>query len=386
MNAERLHAIIKVLKGEMDGKNLVGVIGNLVSSLRAMVQQASAQNQQTLAAHRNSVYEALSNAKSDTFSPAWRQILTEIGGEEYFGSTLRQTIETTLERNQMTPTVAADELDELRKRMEIFHTALTQTSSAFATFKIGDETLTPGECEVGILIPRLAVDDRLVNFADELKEFNFILNTFSLVATDEPEAFTINTISSSDFLVYLAAHPTSAACVAVAIERVVALYKTLLEIRKLQVDLRTQGVPDKLTEGIADHANNLMDHGIEKLSVEIVQQFHKGNDAGRRNELTNSVRISLNKIANRIDSGYNVEVRCEPLTPGESAQATEELKTSIATIQSASANMQFLKLEGKPLLRLSEKATTKGTEKPTTSRKKGRSVKKEPAHETGESE
>jgi len=83
------------------------------------------------------------------------------------------------------------------------------------------------------------------------------------------------------------------------VERVVALYKQLLEIRKLNQEIQQQGVPEKELSGIENYANNLMEKGIEKIAVEVIKEYHKKDDKERKNELTNAVRISLNKIANR---------------------------------------------------------------------------------------
>jgi len=207
-----------------------------------------------------------------------------------------------------------------------------------------------------------------------LKELSFILNHFSEVATGKPDDLAIKTISSSDLLVYLNAGIPFGACLAVAIERVVSLYKSLLEIRKLQVDIRNQGVPDEATKGIEEYASQHMEKGIQELSVDIVAEFYKGKDGGRKNELITAVRISLNKIANRIDRGYNIEVRCEPPADDEDGH-NEEVKAAVAQVLAASANMQFLKLEGKPLLRLPEKAEQP---KPNPSKKKERRGAKEP--------
>jgi hypothetical protein len=357
MNAERLHAIVKALKVEMDGKNILPLLQNLINGLRSVVQQANAANQQNLANNRANLFQALADSPSDHFSPSWRQLLREIGGEELFGATLRQKIENTLAANQMTPTVAADELERLRQQMDRFLNALKQCDSGLSTFGISDEKLEPGACEIGMLIPRGEVDNKLIDFANELRELSLILNHFSEVATGAPDNLDIKTISSSDLLVYLNAGIPLGACVAVAIERIVALYKNLLEIRKLQTDIRNQGIPDDATKGIEEYANTHMTRGIEGLSVEIVNEFYQGNDSGRKNELIAAMHISLNKIANRIDHGYNIEVRCEPPAPKDAAAQSEETKNAVAQVLAASANMQFLKLDGKPLLGLPEAPT-----------------------------
>src|SRR5258708_7148595 len=153
----------------MDGKSLVSQMQTLVSALRAVVQQPNAPNQQNLAAYRNSLYQAVSDSQVDKFSPAWKQILEEIGGEEFFGATLKQKIETILANNQMTPTVAADELEQIRQRMEKFQNAINQGTSAFNTLRINDERLEPRECEIGMLTPRGEVDNRLDDFCERVE-------------------------------------------------------------------------------------------------------------------------------------------------------------------------------------------------------------------------
>lgn len=355
MNAERLHAIAISLNQEISKGNVVGKLQELINALQQVVNQPHPSHHQNLANQLNGIYAVLTDTSSDAFSPAWRQILSEIGGEELFGTTMKEAIKNVFERNQITSAVALQELQQLQKKLQAFKTALDQCIAAFREFKIGDEKLAPGECEVGILIPRKAIDDQLLDFADELKELGFILNTFAEVATGKKDKLSIRTISSSDLLVYLNAVAPYAACPAVAIERTVALYKKLLEIRKLHQEIRKQGVPDDQTAGIENYANQLMGDGIDKVSLEIVEQFYKGKDKARKNELTNSVRISLNKLANRIDQGFNLEVRVEPIPKDVSGRAENAtIQKAITLIQSATTNMQFLKLEGKPILRLPE--------------------------------
>ena len=360
MNAERLHAIVITLNQEMTKTNTPGKLQELINALQQVVNQPHPTHQQALSQNLKAMFAAATDTPSDSFSPAWRQILSEIGGDALLGRSLKTTIETIFAQNQITPAVALEELQQLHKGLQSFKNALDQSSASLKHFKIGDEKLTPGECEIGVLIPRLAVENKLLDFAEELKELGFILNTFAEVATGNKDDLAIRTISSSDLLVHLQASAPYAACVAVCIERVVALYKQLLEIRKLRQEIRKQGVPDDDTSGIENYANQLMEKGIDKIAVEVVNEYHKKDDKGRKNELTNAVRISLNKVANRIDQGFNIEVRVAPTPKSEDEEKeNKELQKAIAAIQAATANMQFMKLEGQPILRLPE-----GKEKP----------------------
>ena len=179
------------------------------------------------------------------------------------------------------------------------------------------------------------------------------------LSTGSRPSFPIKTISSTDLSIFLDVSAVVGACVATAVERIVALYKTLLEVRKLQGELVKQGVDKKNLEGIETHANGIMDDGIDKLVKDLLFEFKGKVDGGRKNELSVELKYSLKKIANRIDRGFNIEVRMEePLQPADAAEeATAEVKAlsrSHEKIREASKTLQFLKLDGEPILRLSE--------------------------------
>lgn len=356
MNAERLHAIVIALKKEMGERRTFTNMQSMVAALQAVVSQSNSATQQNLANCLSAFYTAVTNTDSDKFSPAWRQILREIGGEPFLGKALKERVTTVLGENQITPAVALLKLQQTLEELQKFESALTSAASAFRQLRIGDEKLQPGECEIGVLVPRQAVRNQLLDFSKELNELGFILNTFSEVATGQPDQLEIRTLSSSDLLVYLEASAPYAACLAVAIERIVALYKQLLEIRKLHQEIREQGVPDKETSGIVRYANELMQKGIQDASEEIVNEYYQQAERGRKNELTNAVGLAMNKLANRIDHGFNLEVRVEPPAKGDPKSQNEQLRKAVAAIQSATGNMQFLKLGGEPLLRLPENA------------------------------
>ena len=356
MNAERLHAVVLSLNQEISSLGSLGHLDEVVSALKSLVAQpGNSTLQEQLKSSLDRFYSAVNNTPSDQFSPTWRQIMKEIGADDFFGLALRKRVETTFAENQMTPAVALRVLQELRDRFQGYKTALEQAVAALRTLKIGSEKLSPGAAEIGVLIPRSAVDNQLLDFAKELNELGFILNTFSEVATGKPDPLAIQSVSSSEFLIFLKAAVPYAACLARAIERVVELIKQMLDIRRLAQETKQKGAPEAVSKGLEEHANNIVQSGIEKLSIEIVNEFYESKDSGRKNELKTKVRFSLNKIANRLDIGFNIEVRVEPLKKSDGPKTQdEELQKAIALIQSASSNMKYLKLDGEPILKLPE--------------------------------
>lgn len=370
MNAERLHAVCLALKSEMDSQNSVQALQQVVNLISRVVSQPQQPNHQSqLGSALTQFYDNLKDAPSDRFSPAWRQAVEEIGGQGLLGSQLVQRVRSIFERNQITPSVAHQEVQAIFEALQRFKQAIDNTVAGLSQIGVGAEKLAPGECELGILIPRRAVNDSMKEFGEELQDLDFILGTFSEVATGKREPLPIKTISSSDLMVFLAAIPPVAACVAHAAERLINAYKTLLEIRKLQGELKKQGLKEDEMTGISTHASAVMTTAIEEITIEVIEQYFHGKDKGRKNELTNAMRISLNKLANRIDAGFNVEVRAEPPKKPKSADAAtpeeKATKSHVDRVMSASQALTFMNLAGNRILHLPEKTTKDAKAKKT---------------------
>ncbi len=378
MNAERLHIVARTLKIELTDRQIIISLQNLVNALQQIVQQNNQSTQQNLVSSRDSFYKAVTDTPSDAFTPAWRQILIEMGGDDLFGKNLKQWVEKILAENQMTPGVAQQKLAESLDRLQKFSAALDQLISASGYFKIGSEQLAPGEGEIALLIPREAVHDKLEEFTGELDDMKFILNTFSELATGHKDDLKIRTLSSSGLMIFLAAAPGFAAMVAKAIDFIVSQYKKILEIKKLQRQIEKLDLPEEVSAKTKEHANTLMETQIEKFTIEIVNEY-TGNDGQRKNELRNAVNISLNKIANKIDHGFNIEVRIEPPKALDKSKESDEIRLAVQAIKAASANMQYLKLEGPPILALPEKIESRQGKTATV--KKVKRAKKELAKE-----
>lgn len=362
MNAERLHAICIEVKESIESVALVNKLKQVVATLQNVVNNPQDPNQQqALTKNLNNFYDALQDFPTDHFSPAWRQSLDELGGSEILGSDLEEKIRDILERNQITPATAHQEIQLLFQELQQFKGAIDGVVNAFSQLEIGAEELDPGECEVGILVPRNAVHNNIQEFGKELQDLNFVLGTFSELASGERETFQIKTISSSELMVFLAAVPPVAACVAHAAEKIINFYKSLLEIKRLKGDLKKQGLEEDKLKGINEHANSLMSNGVEQLTNEIVEEYYQGDDDKRKNELTNAVRIALNKLANRIDQGFNIEVRAEPVEePEEGEGEAEEAQVNreyVDRVLSVSETLQFMKITGPRILHLPEKTT-----------------------------
>jgi hypothetical protein len=361
MNVERLHAIAAALRLELEQTNQVGLLGTLVSALTNQVnapQDASQQQQvvQTL----NSLEDRLAVAASNDYPATWRQVLDEIGASELLGNSLGQSLRETFARNQITPAIARDQISALLERSQRFSAALDQVADGLAYLRIGQDELEPGEAEVSVGIPRPAVREDLPTLGSEFGELQKILGPFLELSGGSRPPLKVKTISSSDFVVYLAMAPGAALSVATALDKILDVYKKLLEVRRLRQEMSDQGVTDSDLAAVDARANSMMAEGTKAIAEEMVSAASL-DDPGRANELRIELRLSLNALANRIDHGYHIDVRAEPDAAADESDdmddGDEARRSTLAQIAEMSSRITFINTTGKPILSLPEKQT-----------------------------
>jgi len=365
MNAERLHALLKSLSKEFIERKTAEKVITLSVALTELANNSTTATQEAFVTAKEDVETALTDSASDCFSPTWQQALKEIRGNDLCGKTLADRIENTIQSNQLTPAVCAQKITEISEDFRRFTKAVRNGIFAFEEFGIGAEELGAGECEIGILIPRDAVDGKLYDFGKELQNLTYFFDAISEVSTGKKDPLHIRSISSSELLVFLVAGFRFCKCLAETVGTLVDLYKKVLELKQARNDYLKKGIPENIVKQVEEHANTQMQEDIHKLSVKVVEDYYKG-ETGRKNELTVFVERSLGGLADRIDRGYNIEIRIEQIIASSDEKEDEkaeqerlEFQKAVESIRIMAPNMQYLKTEGKPILMLSEEKTPK---------------------------
>jgi hypothetical protein len=355
MNVERLHAIVATLILELSDDQTVTRLDQLVSSMQNMVNQpGSPQYQQEVSATLTDLRSSLPGGASDNFTPSRRQTLVELGLQELFGSTLLDRINHIVEANQMTPSVAVDELQPIATRVREVSEHLTSLQKSLDYFEIPSEELSAGEVELAVLIPRQAVDNDLPDLGREFVKIQQIMGPFLEISTGSRPDLQVRSIASSDFALYLDLPLQTAAIAAASIAYLIKQYKSLLEIRRLRQEIADHDVPETALEGIQTYADNHMSLAIEtevgRLTAELTLN-------GREHELKIDLTRSLTQIALRIDNGYNIDIRVAP-DPADDPESQEDgpgVDPDVAaarTVRGTSADLAFIQASGKPILGL----------------------------------
>lgn len=367
MNTTKLHIIARDLLNELKRVGAVSLLQKATQALQQQIQQPQQpSHQQQLSSHLTNLYTKLESSPVDDYSPAWRDAMKELGVENEFGLKLEKQIKNIFERNQITLQSALEELTKIHQEISGTESNLTGLVNGLEYFSVGEDELDKNECEVGVIVPRAFVQDNLKSFGTELVEIEKMLLVFSELATGKREPLKIRQISSSELSVFLQYLPEIGACVAIAVERIVALYKQLLEIKKLKKELVEQEVPEEQLRGIDNHAASIVSPALDKLATDLIEDYGSHLDKSRKNEVSIEVKHSLNKLANRIDRGFNIELRVSPIESDETEeddenQATDTTKAAIQQIIESGSKINHLKQSGEPVLFLPE--TDEDTEK-----------------------
>lgn len=364
MNANRLNALLHLIQKDFQHTQLPQRITELSAALQAYIQSQNnnqrATQQQKLSNSLKVVLEAAEKTTLDDLSPAWREMIEEIGYSNSLGGAVVKRLNEAFKQSDITPQIVKEEVDLLNQELTNLGNAVTQITASFKLLSIGKEDLEHGSSELGFLIPRESIDYRLDAFAKECKEFDFIFGTFSEIVTGDRSHYKINTISSSDLSVFLDSLPAVSALVATAAERVVAFYKQILEVKKLRSEMLKQGISEEALSAIDESQNTKMAKEIENLTTQIIEKYKSNHEPGRVNELKNSLVMSLHKLANRIDRGMHIEVRIAEIADNgeDDAEIDQDLENATNDIQRVTKSLQFIRPDGDPILSLPEEVTT----------------------------
>lgn len=358
MNTTKLHIIATDLLSELSRTNTVSLLQKSIQALQQQIAQPQQPNfQQQLSNNLGSLYSVLESSPVENYSPAWRDALVELRVSEEFGLNLSRKIRNIFERNQITLQTALDEMISIQKGITDTENNLKGLVVGLNYFGVGEDELEGDECEVGLIVPREFVKDNMKTFGLELVQLEKMLLVFSELVTGEREPLKIRQISSSELSVFLQYAPEIAACVAVAVERIVSMYKQLLEIKKTKLELVRLEVPEEQLSGIDTHAKSIVAPSLEQLAKELIEEYGDNIEDGRKNEITIELKYSLNRLANRIDRGLNIELRVRPLEQEETDEENQRnnaTEKAIAQIIESGSKINHLEHSGEPVLFLTE--------------------------------
>ncbi len=324
MNLGRFHYAVALLVRSYKTENIEAILAKVLASLQQSISQP---NESTSAAFKTAYSELekiLTDSQLNFVGPIRHAIFIEIGADRRIGVGLLSRVRDAISQNQIVPSQAHKEITEINVDIVKYFNDLNQVDTVFTDLEIEYDELGHGAFEVGISMPHDISGETLEGLEKEIHKVDSLLKTFNELVCQDSSSPIVKTISASEWQFFINSVPEVAACIAIAIERIVALYKSNLEIRLIKEQLTEKKLPKNVTKPLEDHIKKAVKEEIDKLSANIVESNYKQEDIGRKNELIVKLSKDLTYLADRIDKGATFEVRAEPTKKPEEQEGEEE--------------------------------------------------------------
>ncbi len=366
MHVGRLHGALESIKQEYFDWQIIDELTALQSCLQQSVSQPDSETAKAFKKQYESISNILSQCSSNNAVPTRRMIFEEIGATKNIGTGLLLRIQEIISSNQIVPANALSEIITLIQELTKYIKSINNIIDEFESLEIEYVTLRPGGFEGGISIPR-QITPSLEELADEFSNIDVYIKTIKEIVGDDPKSVNVKTISSSEWQVFIELIPEAAACSALAIERIVALYKNHLEIKKLKMDMEERKLPESITAPMQEYIDNIVQEKLREIGEEVVDEYYQSDDDGRKNELKNKLTMSLRYVAKRIDHGATFQVEAaipdepkaedenEPVSPDD-LQMFENIKSIAEYVNDKNNEILRLQRSDEPTLMLKDES------------------------------
>jgi len=340
MHVGRLQGVLESIRMEYSKYSILEEIESLRDELGHVVNSPSSENSNDFKSQYEKIQMVLCECPSNKFSPTQRMIANEIGATKFIGVGLKNRITNIVESNNVTPSSALNEIAKVRENVGGYIESIEAIYYELDRIGLSPKYLKAGEFEGGVSIPRESINSTLEDLSKEFLKVDTFVKTIKEIVGDDPTSPSVTTITSSEWQVFFEFLPEAAACTALAIERIVALYKNHLEIKKLKQGMEEKNLPESITKPMQEYIDSVVEKKLKDISDEVVNEFYKNNDEGRKNELKIKLSRSLKYVARRIDHGTTFQIDAgipvRPKAKDESEKIDpEELRVYESTLKYA---------------------------------------------------
>ena len=346
MKAEVVAEITRDIAADFDDLGIVRLMEALISALRELSSNQSDETQQKVKGAKEALLDELMRSRFHTYPVGLQVTLDEMEVIDFLPPKMYFRVKSAFEGNDITPAVVLVNLEKIKADADKLLQYAQEFSESGQFFEIyPDELETDEDFEFSIVIPRAAVQNELDDFGRELILLNKLFGVFTEVATGSRGDFKIKSISSSDLTVVLESAPAVAVLIATTFERVAAIYEKILNIIKLQKDLRTAQIPDKILNDMNAHIAATIKTELKEASKQVGENLIKKVETGRRNELRTELLKAFEGLAARLDRGYIFDVR------GPAPEDVSDQNGEAAAVEAPSNKLRRIVAEKRELIK-----------------------------------
>lgn len=245
----------------------------------------------------------------ELLQPYNQQIIRQLGITNLIGESLFKSISKIISDNNFDINKTKNDLKYFSEILNEKINHIQNINDSFTELEVEIEYTQKDEAEIGFFLPREFIGDKLSDLSKEFQKLNLLTKAIVEITSDgESYEPTIRTISSSWWEIFISTTPDQIIVWTLAIERIINLFKTNLEIKSLLESLKTKDLPKNITDDIEKAIEEKINKGIDAIAEEIIKSNKNPKDKNRLNELSIQLRQGLKYFAHRLNQGTQVEI------------------------------------------------------------------------------
>lgn len=326
MNTERLYELLEKVRREVVR---VGVTEKLDELIQHITNQV---NEPQNGAHQTGFSQALTQLRARyqlswfmQLTPLETDVLEKIGLGILIGRRLPARLVELVRNNGMLPAVVRDALTQISTDLKTQLGYVATTIKSFEQLGLDEGGLAPGVGELALKIPREGIDESFSSFIEDAKFLDALVGTSVEIVEGKHDKLTLKSLASSDYNIALEVAPQVVAFVVLAIERVMAGYKTVLEIRVLRDQLKARQAPDAAIASIEEDIEKRVKEIARKGLDEALKEMKLKLPSGRGNEVKTHAASLFRKLVEKLENGYDLDGRVghEEIAPEDEQEKAE---------------------------------------------------------------
>lgn len=325
MHLGRFHYVTWLARDYFESNTLLATLDQAAAQLQAYISAPTAESSKAFRSKVDLLLEACAKMPSGYNAASFKHIIADTEGEKYFGSGLERSLREIIEKQSMTPADMLVSLQKFRKSFGAYVTAITTISEELGGLGVEYEELESDQFEFGAMFPKELIGKSIIDIQGELDHLDRLFKTLNEIMGNGSTSPIVRNISSSWWQFFIELNYEQIAAITFSIERIVALYKSNLEIQKLKRDAEKNELGADIATLIEQKIDAKLKSGMMEIAENVREKFQKNEDNARCNELEIQLRMELAHIAKRINQGAAYEIRAGiPNKPKKLAEEEKE--------------------------------------------------------------
>lgn len=302
MDTLKLLNVLSDLDNEQEGSSIDTFLQSLSSSINSGQTSEIVTNEQN-------VRDFFSESKVNSYVPSNIEIVRFIGADNYFGNTAFELITDILNKYPYDIKKTYQDLQEYLGLRKKYVDTVKQTRLNLEALNFEAYYPTDDNYQIGLLMSENYTKSKITNITKELNKWDKVLKTFKELVGESPDDTEINYVSNGSIEFFINNSPAIAAALAYSIDKIIKVYKNIVEIRQTRDKLKELGLPQSEQKVIEKQEKEHLTKELDKISSELIKEFaSKKIEGGRLNEIKVAVKGHVVYMAKCIDNGITIEI------------------------------------------------------------------------------